>query len=135
DALETLAALENAALLFAEDLDSAIDFSNEYAPEHLEIMTSDDEAVLTGIQSAGSIFLGPYSPVAAGDYASGPNHILPTGGCARFQSGLNVGHFLKHISVQRLTRHGLDGIGEAVTGLAEAEGLKYHSESVKKRLK
>ncbi len=135
DALDALPALENVALLRVKDLDSAIDFSNEYAPEHLEIMVADEEEALTRIQSAGSIFLGPYSPVAAGDYASGPNHILPTGGCARFQSGLNVGHFLKRISVQRLTRQGLSGISDIVIGLSEAEGLKYHSESVKKRLK
>jgi len=132
---ENLPALENVALLYSDDLNSAIDFSNKYAPEHLEIMTSDDKAVLKRIQSAGSIFLGPFSPVAAGDYASGPNHILPTGGCARFQSGLNVGHFLKRISVQQLSRLGLEGIGDVVIGLSEAEGLKYHSESVKKRLR
>ncbi len=131
----SLEALKNITLLFAKDLNSAVDFSNEYAPEHLEIMVKDEEAVLKKINSAGSIFLGPYSPVAAGDYASGPNHILPTGGCARFQSGLNVGHFLKRISVQSLTRQAVADLGETVTTLAEAEGLKYHSESVKKRLK
>jgi histidinol dehydrogenase len=132
---ERLSALENVVLLHANDLNSTIDFSNEFAPEHLEIMVEDEDTVLKKIKSAGSIFLGPYSPVAAGDYASGPNHILPTGGCARFQSGLNVGHFLKRISVQRLSRHGIKDLAETVTTLAEAEGLKYHSESVKKRLK
>jgi histidinol dehydrogenase len=130
-----LEALKNVSLLFAKDLVSAIDFSNKYAPEHLEIMVEDENTVLRKIKSAGSIFLGPYSPVAAGDYASGPNHILPTSGCARFQSGLNVGHFLKRISVQNLSEDGLRKISGTVTTLAEAEGLKYHSESVKKRLK
>lgn len=135
DSSETLPALENVALLHANDLKSAIEFSNKYAPEHLEIMVENEEKVLSQIQSAGSIFLGSFSPVAAGDYASGPNHILPTGGCARFQSGLNVGQFLKQMSVQRLSKEGLKDISETVTALAEAEGLKYHSESVKKRLR
>ncbi len=130
---ETLKAVGKTAVLIAETLGEAVGFSNEYAPEHLEIMVQDEEAVLEEIVNAGSIFLGPYSPVAAGDYASGPNHILPTGGCARFQSGLNVWHFLKNISVQRLSKKGLNGIKDTVSTLAEAEGLKFHSESVKKR--
>lgn len=135
DKVRSMEALENTYILTVDDLVEAVSFSNRYAPEHLEIITSDDEAILNKINNAGSIFLGNYSPVAAGDYASGPNHVLPTSGCARFQSGLGVGHFQKKISVQRLEREGLREIGSTVTTLADAEGLKYHSESVKKRLK
>jgi histidinol dehydrogenase len=130
---EVLMGLQNASILIAGDLDEAVTFSNEYAPEHLEIIVS-EENLLEKITSAGSIFIGPFSPVAAGDYATGTNHILPTGGCARFQSGLNVGHFLKKISVQRLSETGLKGISDTVINLSEAEGLKQHSNSVKKRL-
>lgn len=127
-------ALKKAAILTAKDIEEAVDFANEYAPEHLEIIAEEEEKVLEKVRNAGSVFLGAYSPVAAGDYASGTNHILPTGRCARFQSGLNVGHFLKRVSVQRLSKKGLKEIGNTITTLAEAEGLKYHSESVKKRL-
>jgi histidinol dehydrogenase len=125
--------LQNLSILIARDLDEAVTFSNEYAPEHLEIMVT-EKNLLENIRSAGSIFLGSYSPVAAGDYATGTNHILPTGGCARFQSGLNVGHFIKKISVQSLSQKGLGEIGKTVINLSEAEGLKHHSNSVKKRL-
>jgi histidinol dehydrogenase len=125
--------LQNLSILIARDLDEAVTFSNEYAPEHLEIMVT-EKNLLENIRSAGSIFLGSYSPVAAGDYATGTNHILPTGGCARFQSGLNVGHFIKKISVQSLSQEGLGEIGKTVINLSEAEGLKHHSNSVKKRL-
>ncbi len=127
--------LKNTSILIANNFGEAIEFSNEYGPEHLEIITRKDEEVLKKVVNAGSIFLGNYSPVAAGDYAAGPNHILPTGGCARFQSGLNVGHFLKKISVQRLSKETLEEIGETISLLAEAEGLIHHSESIKKRLK
>jgi histidinol dehydrogenase len=127
-------ALSNASILVAKDLDEAINFSNRYAPEHLEIVADNEESALEKIKNAGSVFLGPYSPVSAGDYASGPNHVLPTGGCARFQSGLNVGHFMKKISVQKISREGLTKIGKTVVTLSKAEGLRYHSESVKKRL-
>ncbi len=127
--------VQNTAILAARNLEEATRFSNTFAPEHLEIITALNDKVLEMISNAGSIFLGPYSPVAAGDYASGPNHILPTGGCARFQSGLSVGHFQKKISVQRLSKKGLKGISGSVTTLAEAEGLVHHSESVKERLK
>jgi histidinol dehydrogenase len=126
--------IENTAILIAESLEEAAEFANEYAPEHLEILSSEEEMLMEKITNAGSIFLGPYSPVAAGDYASGPNHILPTGGCARFQSGLNVETFIKKISVQRLSKERLEEIKDTVTTLAETEGLRFHSESVKRRL-
>jgi len=127
-------ALEKAVVLLARSLEEAVEFSNQYAPEHLEIMVQEEQRALEMVENAGSIFLGPYSPVAAGDYATGPNHILPTGGSARFHSGLTVWHFMRRISVQRLTKRGLASIAGAVIELAEAEGLPYHAESVRKRL-
>ncbi|MCX6669537.1 MAG: histidinol dehydrogenase [Methanothrix sp.] len=126
--------LEHSAVLVASDLDEAVDFSNAFAPEHLEIMTSDPMGMLRFIRHAGSVFLGRYTPVAAGDYASGTNHVLPTSGYARVFSGLNVDHFTKKITVQMITDDGLLGLEETVTTLAEAEGLKGHAESVRRRL-
>jgi histidinol dehydrogenase len=126
--------LEHSAVLAASDLDEAVDFSNAFAPEHLEIMTIDPMGVLRSIRHAGSVFLGRYTPVAAGDYASGTNHVLPTCGYARVFSGLNVDHFTKKITVQMITDDGLLGLEETVTTLAEAEGLKGHAESVRRRL-
>ena len=126
--------LEHSAVLVASDLDEAVDFSNAFAPEHLEIMTSDPMGMLRFIRHAGSVFLGRYTPVAAGDYASGTNHVLPTSGYARVFSGLNVDHFTKKITVQMITDDGLLGLEETVIALAEAEGLKGHAESVRRRL-
>jgi histidinol dehydrogenase len=91
------------------------------------------EEDLAHISNAGSIFIGDYSPQAAGDYASGPNHVLPTGGAARFRGGLGVNDFVKTISVQQLSRDGLNRIASAVITLAEAEGLKAHAESIRVR--
>lgn len=91
--------LKNAAILIAESIEQCIDFSNSFAPEHLEIITNDDETVLQKIEHAGSIFMGNYAPVPVGDYASGTNHVLPTAGYARMYSGLNIMHFLKISSI------------------------------------
>ena len=126
--------LEHSAVLVANDLDLAVDFSNAFAPEHLEIITNDPMEVLRFIRHAGSVFLGKYTPVAAGDYASGTNHVLPTSGYARIFSGLNVDHFMKKITVQLITDDGLQGLMETITTLAEAEGLKAHAESVRRRI-
>src|SRR5450759_2116770 len=122
--------LENAAILIGS-LDECIEFSNKYAPEHLEIMTADD--ILGKIMHAGSIFIGSYAPVSAGDYASGTNHVLPTAGYARALSGLNTDHFVKKSSVQVIEKNGLDSIGETIIGLAQAEGLWAHANAVKIR--
>jgi histidinol dehydrogenase len=126
--------LERSAVLLSSSLVETLDFTNAFAPEHLEIITSDPMAVLRNITSAGSVFLGGYTPVAAGDYASGTNHVLPTSGFARVFSGLNVDHFTKKISVQMITDQGLLRLADTITTLAEAEGLKAHAESVRKRL-
>lgn len=129
------AALENDAsgVLHARSMSEAVLFAEEYAAEHLSIMADDDEALLDRISNAGSVFLGPYSPVAAGDYAAGPNHVLPTNGGAKRYGGLSVDTFLRSSTVQRLDRDALSEISETVTTLAEAEGLEAHAESVRKR--
>ena len=126
--------LEKAAILVAGSMEEAISFSNSFAPEHLEIIVRDPMTVLGEIRNAGSVFLGPYTPVAAGDYASGTNHVLPTSGYARAFSGLNVDAFVKKITVQKISKEGLSLLKDAITILAEAEGLDAHAESVRKRL-
>jgi len=120
---------ENGAILVADSHDQALEFANRIAAEHITVSEED----LAHINNAGSIFIGDYSPQAAGDYASGPNHVLPTGGVARFRGGLGVQDFVKTISVQQLSRDGLDRIASAVITLAEAEGLKAHAESIRVR--
>jgi len=126
--------LENAAILVADSLEDCIDYSNRFAPEHLEIITADDGKVLEEITNAGSIFMGQYTPVSVGDYASGTNHVLPTAGYGRIYSGLNVDHFVKKSTIQKLSREGLAKLGDTITSLAEAEGLSAHAEAVRKRL-
>jgi histidinol dehydrogenase len=106
-----------------------MEFANRIAPEHITV----DEEDLSTVKNAGSIFVGDYSPQAAGDYAAGPNHVLPTGGAARFRGGLTVQDFVKTISVQHLSRAGLEQMASAVVTLAESEGLKAHAESIRVR--
>ena len=129
-------ALSNDAsgVFLARSMSEALLFTEEYAPEHLVILAADDESVLARIDSAGSVFLGPYTPVAAGDYASGTNHVLPTAGQARVTGGLSVETFLRSTTVQRLSRGGLEELSGTITTLAEAEGLEAHAESVRARL-
>jgi histidinol dehydrogenase len=128
-------ALDNDAsgVFLARSMSEAVLFAEEYAAEHLSIQADDDEALLDRIDSAGSVFLGPYTPVAAGDYASGTNHVLPTNGGARRYGGLSVDTFLRSTTVQRLDRDALEGLSETITTLAEAEGLEGHAESVRRR--
>jgi histidinol dehydrogenase len=127
--------IKHSHVLVAENLDKAIDFANQYAAEHLQIMTDDPYAVLDRIRHAGSIFLGPYAPVPVGDYASGTNHVLPTGRCARMFSGLSVDDFIKKPTFQHLTKEGLAGLRDVVVTLATAEGLPNHARAVKARFK
>ncbi|WP_049936885.1 histidinol dehydrogenase [Haloplanus natans] len=136
DRRETVeAALEHDAsgVFLARSMSEAVLFAEEYAAEHLSIQADDDEALLDRIDSAGSVFLGPYTPVAAGDYASGTNHVLPTGGGAKRFGGLSVETFLRSTTVQRLDRDALDDLSDTITTLAEAEGLTGHAESVRRR--
>jgi histidinol dehydrogenase len=129
------AALESDAsgVFLARSMSEAVLFAEEYAAEHLSIQAADDEALLDRVDSAGSVFLGPYTPVAAGDYASGTNHVLPTGGGARRYGGLSVETFLRSTTVQRLDRESLADLSETITTLADAEGLYGHAESVRRR--
>ncbi|GAF75747.1 unnamed protein product, partial [marine sediment metagenome] len=122
-------------VLIAKDMEQAIDFTNEYATEHLQILTEDPFITLNKIRHAGSIFLGPYAPVPVGDYASGTNHVLPTGQCARMFSGLSVDDFIKKPTFQYLSREGLFSLKDVVVTLAEAEGLPIHAKAVKARFK
>jgi histidinol dehydrogenase len=122
-------------ILIARDMDQAIDFVNEYAPEHLEVMTEDPFATLKKIRNAGSIFLGPFSPISAGDYASGTNHVLPTGQAARMFSGLSIDDFIKKPTFQYLSKEGLSLLRDAVVTLAEAEGLPLHAQAILERFR
>ena len=130
------AALEHyGMILVTEDIDACVCFANMYAPEHLEIMTADPWAVSTHITNAGSIFLGPYSPVTMGDYLSGTNHVIPTGGYARMFSPLSVDEFVKKLEVQELTRQGLQSLQQPLRALTTAEGFAAHQHAVDVRLR
>ncbi len=122
-------------ILTAKDMAQAIDFVNEYAPEHLEIMTQDPFITLKKIKNAGSIFMGPFSPIPVGDYASGTNHVLPTGQAARMFSGLSVDDFIKKLTFQYLSKDGLSLLKDTVVSLAEAEGLPLHARAILERFK
>lgn len=126
-------AMDNSGYIVAEDLDLAIEIMNGIAPEHLSIQVKDPLDALGKVRNAGSIFVGPFTPVAAGDYASGTNHVLPTSGNAMTCSGLNVAHFMKTSTVQMLSREGLASIARTIETLADAEGLYAHRDSVKVR--
>jgi histidinol dehydrogenase len=121
----------NSAVILVRSLDEAIEIANRFAPEHLSIP---QESLLAKVRHAGSVFIGPFSPEAAGDYASGPNHVLPTSGAARQRGGLAVTDFLKVISVQQLSEAALKRLAPAITTLARAEGLEAHARSVEVRL-
>ncbi len=128
-------ALENSFALITESIDSAIEFSNKYAPEHLIINVKNAESYVSKISNAGSVFLGEYSPESAGDYASGTNHSLPTYGYAKTFAGVTVESFMKSMTIQSLTKEGLTNISTAVKTLAETEGLQAHKNAVSIRLK
>lgn len=122
-------------LILVKDMNEAIVISNELAPEHLQIMVKNPETVLNGIKNAGAIFIGEFTPVAVGDYIAGPSHVLPTGGTARFFSGLSVNDFLKRTSVISYNKEALKDAANEIIAIAESEGLDAHAQSVHKRLK
>ena len=130
------AALGHSFVVVAPDLAAAARFSNAYAPEHLIVNTeaADAEALLPELTAAGSIFLGHWTPESVGDYASGTNHVLPTYGYARMYSGVSLDTFLKHITVQTLSREGLRALGPSVVVMARTEGLEAHARAVSLRL-
>ncbi len=127
-------ALGQAAILVASSIEQAVAFSNEYAPEHLQLLVRDAERIVPAITCAGSVFVGPTTPVTAGDYASGTNHTLPTGGAARRQGGVALESFQTMISFQRIEPHGLLGLAPALGALARAEGLEGHASAVDVRV-
>uniref|UniRef100_A0A7C3YFC8 Histidinol dehydrogenase n=1 Tax=Geoglobus ahangari TaxID=113653 RepID=A0A7C3YFC8_9EURY len=126
---------ENLKIHLVKNVKEAVKISNEIAPEHLVILTENPWEIFSKIRHAGSVFIGKFSPVAAGDYASGTNHILPTSGYARMFSGVSVETFMKSFTYQELKEEGLKRIAPAVIKLAKAEGLPWHAKSVEARLK
>jgi len=130
-----LKALENSRAILLNSIKECVEFSNEYAPEHLILAIKDYNDITDKIESAGSVFLGNYSCESAGDYASGTNHTLPTNGFARNYSGVSVDSFVKKISFQELTKEGIQNIGPSIELMAEAEHLIAHRNAVTIRLK
>jgi len=127
-------AIANSCIIAVESREEALRISNEYAPEHLIINTVDADEWLPGVESAGSVFLGRYTPESMGDYASGTNHVLPTYGYAAMYSGVSLDSFQKKVTVQRLTEEGLRNLGPHVAKMAEVEGLDAHRQAVTFRL-
>ncbi len=120
--------------IYAKKIKTILKIVNEIAPEHLEINFKNYRSILKGVENAGSIFLGKYSPEAIGDYLAGPNHVLPTSGTAKFSSGLSVNDFLKRHSVIKITKTGIERLGASVINLAQHEDLDGHANSIKIRL-
>ncbi len=127
-------ALANSRSIIVPDLETALEISNAYAPEHLIIQTKNPRDALPFVRNAGSVFLGPWSPESAGDYCSGTNHVLPTYGFARSYSGLGVEQFMRQMSVQELSEEGLRSIAPTIMELARLEGLDAHAEAVRRRM-
>ena len=127
-------ALSNSRIIVVADVASAVQISNDYAPEHLILQVEDARSWLPGIRNAGSVFLGPWAPESVGDYCSGTNHVLPTYGFARSYSGLGLDQFLRQMTVQELSADGLLGLADAVMELADLEGLDAHAAAVRIRL-
>ncbi len=122
----------NSAIILVESAEQAVEISNRFAPEHLSI---DDEKLMPGIRHAGSIFIGATSPEAAGDYSTGPNHVLPTSGAARLRGGLSSADYVKIISTQQVSPKALRKLAPSITTLARAEGLEAHARSVEVRIR
>lgn len=127
-------ALRQSRIIVLPSRAARIEFSNTYAPEHLILLTEDAWETASEITAAGSVFVGAWSPESAGDYASGTNHTLPTGGWARSYSGVNTDSFLRKITYQELTREGLARLAPTIVSMAEAEGLDAHAAAVRIRL-
>ncbi|MEN8666184.1 MAG: histidinol dehydrogenase [Flavobacteriaceae bacterium] len=127
-------AIANSKSFFMPNKEAAVALVNSYAPEHYILCVSDEDYYLSNLTAAGSVFVGNYSPESAGDYASGTNHTLPTNGYARQYSGVNLDAFLKQMTFQKLTAHGLEQLGETIELMAEAEGLEAHKNAVSIRL-
>ena len=127
--------IDNSKLIYVMSNEIAIELINEYAPEHFIICTKNEDFFTEGIINAGSVFIGNYSPESAGDYASGTNHTLPTNGFSKAYSGVNLDSFLKSMTFQKISKEGLNNIGETIELMADAEGLQAHKNAVSLRLK
>lgn len=127
--------LEKSLMVLLKDDDEIIEMTNEYAPEHLIIQTKNAAELAERVVNAGSVFIGPWSPESAGDYASGTNHTLPTNGYAKAHSGVNIDSFMRKITFQELTREGLASLGPTIETMAEGESLIAHKNAVAVRLK
>jgi histidinol dehydrogenase len=127
-------AIDHSRFILTPDLETAAQVSNAYAPEHLIIQTNDDQQLLPKLTNASSIFVGPWTPESAGDYASGTNHVLPTYGYSRTHSSLSLLDFYRRYTVQTISSQGIRTIGPAIVTLANAEGLAAHANAVKVRL-
>ena len=127
--------ISNSKLMFFDDKIKAIDFINQYAPEHYIINSENESFFIDNIINAGSVFIGNYTPESVGDYASGTNHTLPTNGNAKQYSGVNLDSFLKTISFQKISKDGLLNISKTVETMANAEGLQAHKNAVSIRVK
>jgi histidinol dehydrogenase len=130
----TKKALSHSRIISVRDVQEAVRISNLYAPEHLIVNIEDAESILDSLDNAGSVFLGRWTPESVGDYASGTNHVLPTYGYARMYSGVSLDAFTKKMTVQRLTKEGLERLGPSVAKMAEVEGLDAHRRAVTLRL-
>ena len=128
-------AINNSKLIFVETEKTALSLINEYGPEHFIVCSKNEDYFVDGIQNAGSIFIGNYTPESAGDYASGTNHTLPTNGYSKSYSGVNLDSFLKAMTFQKISDIGIQNIGKAIETMAEAEGLQAHKNAVTLRLK
>lgn len=128
-------AIQNSKLIFVETEKTALSLINEYVPEHFIVCSKNEEYFVDGIQNAGSVFIGNYTPESAGDYASGTNHTLPTNGYSKSYSGVNLDSFLKAMTFQKISSEGIQNIGKAIETMAEAEGLQAHKNAVTIRLK
>ncbi|MGH1345174.1 MAG: histidinol dehydrogenase [Nannocystales bacterium] len=133
--IATTSLREHGAAVVVSDLSGMIQAANDYAPEHLELLIERAEVIAPALTRAGAIFVGAWTPEAAGDYTAGPSHVLPTAGAARFGSPLGVWDFMKYTSVLKLDRTELEAQAKAITALARAEGLEGHARAVESRLK
>jgi histidinol dehydrogenase len=124
---------DHGRIILAPDLEAAIAFVNDYGPEHASVDVTPLEATVAQVRNAGSLFVGPWAPESAGDYATGANHVLPTGGLARSSSGLGLEAYGKYVQVQRISRDGLAALAATVATLAEVEGLTAHRDAVTRR--
>jgi histidinol dehydrogenase len=127
-------ALNNSKFILLKSTEEAIELLNEYGAEHLILASENAEELAESITNAGSIFLGHFTPESAGDYASGTNHTLPTNGFAKAYSGVNLDSFVKKITLQSISKAGLENIGPSIIQMAEAESLQAHANAVKIRL-